>query len=160
DANPMNRRLPAEVVTRKRQVPRGEKAEAEKDKAEEVQVDLKAVLALKPEARPKWLAKACKAVEDGKASATELYNIVSSRKFAAGLPADKRTGRKLVGILKENLELFSDKQRRYLKSKDCPIIANFAENDSDDEAPDAASRTEEMMARCRSFVRENASTFE
>lgn len=86
-------------------------------------VDLKAAITLKPEARPRWLTKACKMVSDSRASSTELYNIIVSRKFASGLP--ERVGRKLVSIVEDSLDLFSDKQQRYLSSSDCPLMANL-----------------------------------
>lgn len=84
-------------------------------------VDLKAAITLKPEGRPRWLSKACKMVTEGRASSTELYNIIVSRKFASGLP--ERVGRKLVSIVEDSLDLFSDKQQRYLSSADCPLMA-------------------------------------
>mmetsp|Transcript_89905 Transcript_89905/g.272847 ORF Transcript_89905/g.272847 Transcript_89905/m.272847 type:complete len:300 (+) Transcript_89905:367-1266(+) len=108
--------------------------------------------------------------EDGRASSAELYNIVSSRKFAAGLPS--RIGRKLLALVKENLELFSDKQQRFLRSKECLLVASYSpekaaaggreagEANSEGEGADAAARMEEMMARCRAFVREKAHTFD
>lgn len=177
DANPLNRRLPAEIVSRRRPNARGQKTEERLQ--EEVEMDMKAVLALKAEARPKWLAKACKMAEDGRTSVGELYNIVSSRKFAAGLPT--RIGRKLASLLRDNLELFSDKQQRYLKSKECLLIAGYSADGEgrnglpngsnidkagqdavveEQDSVDAAARMEEMMARCRAFVREKATTFE
>jgi len=94
----------------------------EKEKeSEDVVVDLKAAIMLKPEARPRWLVKACKMVGDNRASSTELYNIIVSRKFASGLP--ERVGRRLVSIVEEGMDLFSDKQQRYLSSSDCPLMA-------------------------------------
>lgn len=157
DANPMNRRLPAEVVTRRRPQQKAPKVE-EKKEEEEVKLELKAALLVKPEARAKWLAKAFRQIEEGKSSAPELYATVTSRKFSSGLP--EKIGRKLVAIVKENLSVFSEKQQRYLKSKDFHLAAQYDAGDSDEEEADAASRAEEMMARCRAFVRENADTFE
>mmetsp|Transcript_114720 Transcript_114720/g.335450 ORF Transcript_114720/g.335450 Transcript_114720/m.335450 type:complete len:394 (+) Transcript_114720:59-1240(+) len=162
DANPLNRRLPAEVVTRRR--PNARAPRVEERVQEEVDLDLKAVLVLKPEARPKWLAKACKAADEGRASAPELYNIVSSRKFVAGLPT--RISKKLATLVREHLELFSDKQQRYLDSMYSPLAASrpaetgARDGHSEEEVDDAAARMEEMMARCRAFVREKANTFE
>lgn len=142
DANPMNRRLPAEVVTRRRPPTKAPKVEEKKD--EDVVVELKAAVAIKAEARPKWLTKAFKQAEESKSVVSELYTIVSSQKYAKGLP--EKIGRKLLAIIHDNLSAFSEKQQRFLKSKD--------------EEVDAASRMEEMMARCRAFVRENANGFE
>jgi len=136
DANPMNRRLPAEVVTRRRR-----EVKREEKPIDEVQVDVKVALSMKPEKRLKWLLTALKMAEDGRASATDVYDIVSNRKFASGLPW--RIGRKARTIVQENLELFSDKQRRYLRSDDWALIANFedradaaGDRDGDDDKDD------------------------
>ncbi|CAJ1460233.1 unnamed protein product [Effrenium voratum] len=77
DANPMHRRLPAEVVSRRRAE---KKPPAPEPKTDEVTVDLKTAITLKPEARTKWLSKACAMVEQGKAKSTDLYDIVTNRK--------------------------------------------------------------------------------
>lgn len=136
-----------------------------------VTVDQKTAITLKPDARPKWLSKACKMTQEGKASATELYNIVVSRRFSAGLP--ERIGKKLGVIVRNNLNLFSEKQRRHLSSSEFQlnshmVEATAADDDEDEkaeaEAPPAvalqlnatAERTEAMMATCRTFVREQA----
>lgn len=116
DANPLNRRLPAEVITRKRR----EVKRVEEKPPEEVQVDLKSAIVLKPEQRIKWLARACKMAEEGKASTTELYGIISSRKFVSGLHA--KIGRKMRDIVRENIELFSEKQQRHLDSKEWVVF--------------------------------------
>mmetsp|Transcript_54060 Transcript_54060/g.167798 ORF Transcript_54060/g.167798 Transcript_54060/m.167798 type:complete len:379 (+) Transcript_54060:56-1192(+) len=162
DANPLNRRLPAEVVARRRPKERGQKVEERVP--EDVELDLKVVLTLKPEARLKWLVKAFRMAEEGRAFGGELYNIVSARKFVAGVPS--RIGRKLAALVRENLDTFSEKQQRYLKSRECPLNASYPrepearKDNSEDEGGDAAARMEEMMARCRAFVREKANTFE
>lgn len=56
DANPMHRRLPAEVVSRRPRKEEKSKVET-KEKSDEVVVDLKTAITLKPEARTKWLSK-------------------------------------------------------------------------------------------------------
>jgi len=130
DANPLHKRLPAEVVTRK---PRQSRAVEEKI-VDEVKVDLKTAVTLKPDARPKWLSKACKMAEENKAPTTELYNIVTSRKFVSGLPP--RIGKKLRDIVHENLDLFSDRQQRYLKSEEWVLNGRYADRADDGEPLD------------------------
>lgn len=142
-------------------------------------VDLKAVLALKPEHRSKWLSKACRKVADGEANVKHVYDVLSSRKIVADM-SDK-VGRRMLRILREHLYLFSEKQQRYL-GEDSPLATNFSVGDRSEEEPEeaegagagtaagpsarptgvdeAAARMEEMMARCRDFVRAKASTFE
>jgi len=139
DANPLNRRLPAEVVTRRRR----EAKKVEEKPLDEVKVDLKTALSLKPEARCKWLGKACKMAEEGRASTTELHSIVSSRKFAAGV--HPKIGRRMMDIVRENLGMFSDKQQRHLKSDEWVLGATFGERvggdaEGDEQDADAIAR--------------------
>lgn len=129
DANPMHRRIPAEVVSRRARAPPKRPQVQEKEKeSEEVSVDLKAAIMLKPEARPRWLMRAFKMVSEGRASSTELYNIIVSRKFASGLP--ERVSRRLVSIVEDSVDLFSEKQKRYLNSSDCPLMAHLRRSDA------------------------------
>mmetsp|Transcript_8031 Transcript_8031/g.18729 ORF Transcript_8031/g.18729 Transcript_8031/m.18729 type:complete len:323 (+) Transcript_8031:81-1049(+) len=122
DANPLNRRLPAEVVTR-------QKREVKKivENIDEVQVDLKTALALKPEARIKWLTKALRMVEDKRANSTDLYDIVSNRKFCATMQT--RNSQKLRGVILDNISIFSEKQRRFLRSDDWAPNKLFEDDD-------------------------------
>jgi len=118
DANPMHRRIPGEVVSRRRAPPK---------EPEEVVVDLRTVTLLKPEGRLKWLTKALKMVTDNTASSTDLYDIVVNRKFVSGMP--ERVVRKVAAAIQESLDLFSDKQQRYLSSTECPIMARLTARD-------------------------------
>mmetsp|Transcript_105255 Transcript_105255/g.234977 ORF Transcript_105255/g.234977 Transcript_105255/m.234977 type:complete len:379 (+) Transcript_105255:104-1240(+) len=127
DANPLNRRLPAEVVTRRRREVKKVEVEKKTEPAE-VAVDLKVAITLKPEARTKWLTKACKMAEEGRASTTELYNIISSRRFVA---VSSKIGRKLRDIVYENVKLFSDKQQRFLRSEEWALNTNYGEKPGD-----------------------------
>jgi len=136
DANPLHKRLPAEVVTRRR---RPEAKVVEEKSIDEVKVDLKTAVGLKPDTRPKWLAKACKMAEEGRASTTELYNIITSRKFLGGLPS--KIGRRLRDVVHENVGLFSDKQQRYLRSDDWALNAKYGEKADDVE--DAAAKEDD-----------------
>jgi len=130
----MRRRLPAEVITRKRK----EVRQVEEKVAEDVRVDLKTAISLKPDSRPKWLAKAFKMVEDGKAPSSELYAIITSRKFIGGLPG--KIGRRLHEIVMEGIDSFSEKQRRFLNSEDWALQAQYADKPAeatkDDDAGD------------------------
>lgn len=123
-------------------------------------MDQKTAITLKPDARPKWLSRACKMTLDGKASATELYNIIVSRRFSAGLP--ERIGRKLGSIIQKNLELFSDKQRRHLSSSEFALNAHViepaADADMDDAEPGAGAgdADEAPTPAQRAFAQEQA----
>lgn len=137
DANPLHKRLPAEVVTRKR---RPEAKQVDEKPVDEVKVDFKTAIALKPDARPKWLTKACKMADENRASTTELYNIITSRKFLGGLPG--KIGRRLRDITHENLGLFSDKQQRHLKSDDWILNAKYGDKAGEEGDPEAPAKEE------------------
>lgn len=132
-----------------------------------VATDLKTVLDMKPEQRSKWLQKACGLAEGGALKASQIYDVVSSRKIASGM-TDK-VGQQMLRTLQKHINIFSEKQQRYL-SRESPLAARFAkEEDALPQASpvprgpvsdDAGARMEEMMARCRGFVREKASTFD
>jgi len=126
DANPLNRRLPAEVITRQRRPVK----KPEEKPSEDVVVDLKTALSLKPDKRLTWLVRAFKMAEEGRASTTDLYDIISSRKFASGMPL--KVARKVREHVNDNAEIFSDKQRRHLKSEEWIFNAKYSEKDERD----------------------------
>lgn len=146
DANPMHRRLPAEVVSRRRAE---KKPKAPEPTTDEVVVDLKTAITLKPEARTKWLSKACAMVEQGKAKPTDLYDIVTNRKFSGGLP--DRVGRKLASIIRDSFSIFSDKQQRYLNSTESPVPMHLAAQEDEE-----AEEEEEAPRRPKRAPREEA----
>jgi len=126
DANPLNKSLPAEVVSRRR--PQIKKV-VEGKSADEVEVELRAALANKPEARIKWLTRACEMAKNGRASSRDLFDIISNKKFTAGLPF--KVGRIICSIAQENAMLFSDKQRRYMQSNEWILNAKYGADDND-----------------------------
>jgi len=132
DANPMHRRLPAEITSRRAEKIIKKGPTQPKTKTEDVEVDLNKAVSVKPDARPKWLSKACRMTQEGKAPSTELYNIVVSRRFSAGIP--ERIGRKIGVIVQKHLDLFSDKQRRHLTSSDFHLNELMKEAVEKDEA--------------------------
>lgn len=151
------------------------KAKKNENEAFSFVVELKSVVALKPEQRVKWLSKALRAVADGEASVKHVFDVLSNKKLTQGFHV--KVGRRMFRVVRDNLYLFSEKQQRYL-SEESNLALEFAEEDkSDDEAEaskenpkpevalthvtsDAAARMEEMMARCRDFVRQNASAYD
>jgi len=120
----------------------------EEKTVDEVRVDLKTALLLKPEARLKWLTKACKMAEEGKASTTELHSIVSSRKFAAGV--HPKIGRRMAEIVLENLGIFSDKQQKHLKSDEWVLGNTFGSNQDKAGDADGDDQDRERSERSRS----------
>lgn len=162
DANPMYKRLPAEVVSRRRH-----HEVVSTDGEDLVSVDRKAVFVLKPEQRLKWLAKALRQVEEGRLRPSDLYDVVSSSRFADNIPP--KVGKKMGKALREQIGVFTGKQQKFL-SEQAEITARFGAQPakassvpvSDSATPvskegDAGGNNidvDEMMARCRAFVRD------
>eukprot|EP00927_Polykrikos_kofoidii_P073759 TRINITY_DN69783_c0_g1_i1.p1 TRINITY_DN69783_c0_g1~~TRINITY_DN69783_c0_g1_i1.p1 ORF type:complete len:457 (-),score=70.11 TRINITY_DN69783_c0_g1_i1:99-1469(-) len=109
--------LPAMVTSRRQ--PRPQKKPLEE---ENVPCDLKAVLKLSSEAKPDWLYKALQAVPRGRAHAHEIYTVLTHPKFAAGVT--EWHGQRMLRIIKEHLDLFSEKQHRTLTTK-CELAQRF-----------------------------------
>jgi len=124
-------------------------------------IDRKAVFSMKPERRAKWLTKALKQAADGLLRASDIYDVISSTRFAEDIPY--KMGSKMNSAVQEHLPLFSGKQQRYLSSESTLSVkfgkkkeVNAMESSQDDKAAEEKSEAqmEEMMARCRAFVRE------
>eukprot|EP00811_Abedinium_folium_P002175 NODE_11994_length_1253_cov_1.762877.p1 GENE.NODE_11994_length_1253_cov_1.762877~~NODE_11994_length_1253_cov_1.762877.p1 ORF type:complete len:357 (-),score=104.20 NODE_11994_length_1253_cov_1.762877:181-1251(-) len=145
DANPMNRSLPAEVVSRRRRVEREEKEETP------LVTDRSQVLAMKPEQRAKWLSKVLQRGQEGKAPLNTVYDIVAHQKFASDL-ADG-VGRRMYRILMQNLAIFSQRQQRFLEGE-CRLAQLFKAPGGAASSSSVTETTEEMMARCRNFMRQ------
>eukprot|EP00930_Biecheleria_cincta_P084292 TRINITY_DN73783_c0_g1_i1.p1 TRINITY_DN73783_c0_g1~~TRINITY_DN73783_c0_g1_i1.p1 ORF type:complete len:417 (+),score=60.95 TRINITY_DN73783_c0_g1_i1:30-1253(+) len=103
-------RLPAEVVRRRR------KNETKPAETYEVEVDLKVACSLKPARRLTWLTNSCKAAKDGRMTAKELFDIIITMRFTAGI--SQRLGRAMLDTVLDNIDIFSDKQQRYLRTDD------------------------------------------
>mmetsp|Transcript_131758 Transcript_131758/g.409583 ORF Transcript_131758/g.409583 Transcript_131758/m.409583 type:complete len:305 (+) Transcript_131758:173-1087(+) len=116
DANPLNRRLPAEVVSRRRKVEKVEKKEPP------LETDRAQVLAMKPEHRLKWLSKALQKCQEGKVPPNTVFDIATHARFTAD--ATDKIGAKMFRIVRANLQLFSSKQQRYLESE-CQLVQMF-----------------------------------
>jgi len=155
DANPMYRRLPAEVVSRRRH------REATGIDGEDL-INRKAVFVLKPEQRLKWLTKALRQAEDGRMRPSDLFNVVSSSRFADNLPP--KLGKKMGRALCEQLSLFTGKQQRFLAEQAAINtrfggVANGSITAVTGPGPPAGRTAavtdpDEIMARCRAFVRD------
>uniref|UniRef100_A0A7S0ZX77 Uncharacterized protein n=1 Tax=Noctiluca scintillans TaxID=2966 RepID=A0A7S0ZX77_NOCSC len=157
DANPMNKRLPAEVISRRRRI----EPPTEKDGL--MTVDRKAIFVMKPEHRAKWLLKALKQAAEGRLRTSDLYDVIVSTRFIDDVPL--RAGRRMERAVRDQLSLFSGKQQRFLSSE-AALTVKFGKASEGDGAEEqgseeplavtekAESRAEDMMARCRDFVRE------
>lgn len=141
DANPLNRRLPAEVVSRRH---KPEKRKQEEEEAPLI-TDQKQVLAMKPEQRVKWLGKALQKGQEGKVTMTTLYDIIAHAKFALG--ASENVGRKMFKIVRANLVQFSAKQKRFLETES-KLAKDFSHRHSsrDGEAADNVAAASSLAA--------------
>jgi len=110
DANPMNRSLPAEVVSRRRKV---EKKQVPEESP--LTLDQRVVLAMKPEQRLKWLFQALQRLQQGKVQSTNIYDIVVHTKFPKDV-ADK-IGLKMYRAIIANISFFSQKQQRFMETE-------------------------------------------
>lgn len=155
----MNRRLPAEVVSRRRP----QQAAQAETTDDFVPLDRKVVFLMKPDKRQKWLTKALKQAGEGLVRASDLYDVIASTRFAEDVPY--KLGQKMNRAVQQQLDLFSGKQQRYLSTESLlstkfgKVGAPEAEledvaHEGTDEGEAAVSQMEEMMARCRAFVRE------
>lgn len=126
---------------------------------EAVDCSLKPTIAMKPEARAKWLPKALRAAEAGLARKSDVFDIIGNPKFINGM--NDQVGKRARRIVEDFVHIFTDKQQRHLR-KDCALAMTYP---LEERAPEAVpqqdqEKMDEMMARCRAFVRENASTWE
>eukprot|EP00747_Dinoflagellata_sp_TGD_P181771 gnl/TRDRNA2_/TRDRNA2_35713_c0_seq1.p1 gnl/TRDRNA2_/TRDRNA2_35713_c0~~gnl/TRDRNA2_/TRDRNA2_35713_c0_seq1.p1 ORF type:complete len:288 (-),score=81.83 gnl/TRDRNA2_/TRDRNA2_35713_c0_seq1:54-917(-) len=159
DCNPMYKRLPAEIISRRKHAPQ---QPGNVDDDGTPTMDRKAVFGMKPEQRQKWLAKALKQAKEGLLKAGELYDVISSTRFAEGVP--HKLGKKMaLGIL-DHSSIFTNKQQKYMKEqaditkrfmdKGPPIHDTEKKERKSSKGSSSAQDTEDMMSRIRDFVRE------
>jgi hypothetical protein len=165
DANPMVNALPAQVIGRRRN--RGP-PQAEKE-GDVVTIDRKVVFSMKPDIRAKWLKNALVHIAQQQIRASDIYEIIASSRFVDGV--QQKLGQKMAQSLQDQLGLFSVKQKRSLSSEAALLLKfELAQPAPTKEPADAdqkgrngasvgapAEGIEDMMQRCRAFVREKMS---
>mmetsp|Transcript_64849 Transcript_64849/g.193246 ORF Transcript_64849/g.193246 Transcript_64849/m.193246 type:complete len:294 (+) Transcript_64849:207-1088(+) len=102
--------LPGEVVSRRRRTERKEPPEEPP-----LLLDPRAVFALKPERRLKWLTSALQRLQQGKVQSSGIYDILVHNKFPQDAP--NRIGSKMYLAVCEHIALFSQKQQRFLETE-------------------------------------------
>lgn len=122
---------------------------------------MKPTLALKPEKRAKWLTQAIIALKDGGVRVSDVYDIVSHPKFINGV--SNGHGQKMRHQMSKELRLFTDKQRQGLEKSE--LFKKFNADDGPKAAKPSKPEVDEgkmddMMARCRAFVRDNETLWE
>lgn len=156
DANPFFKTLPSEVTVRSKVVNKSGPTQAAA-----ASLELEQVMQRKPEGRAKWLVKALQQCQEGKVQAQGLYDILTSQRFCDDLT--EKVGNKMYRAMHAHMQVFSLKQRKFLEkeSRLAKLFAKTAfihnQKDGDDEPEKATTKVgllEDMMARCREFVRE------
>lgn len=122
---------------------------------------LKPTLALKPEKRAKWLTQAISALKDGGVRVSDVYDIVGHPKFVNNV--SNGVGQKMRRLLSSEMKLFTGKQRQGLEKSE--LFKKFPVDDGPKASKAAPAEVDEgkmddMMARCRAFVRDNESLWE
>jgi len=125
-----------------------------------VDCSLKPTLGLKPEPRLKWLVRAVAALKDGAIRVSDVYDIIAHPKFVNGI--ESKIGTKMRRALSGEMDLFSDKQRSNLQRSE--LFKKFPEDAPREKKPKKEETDEgkmdEMMARCRAFVKDNENLYE
>lgn len=133
-------------------------------------MDRRTVAELEPEDRATWLSKACRLANEGVMRTSQLFDVMMAEKVVDGVP--EKLGRRMMNTLKKHMGVFSDKQQKSLKNAPLMLAFEIRREPNEDGStggkrfnpaahdPDAAAKMEEMMARCRDFVREKASTYD
>lgn len=116
--------LRAEVTSRRQ--PRAQRRNNEETEDGPVPCDLKGTLKLSPEARSAWLGRVISAIPKGRAKAQEVFDVITHRKFVAGVPEE--LGQTMLRQVKESLMFFSEKQQLNIaKSK---LVKDFKPQDA------------------------------
>lgn len=150
DANPLHRRINAEVVCRRKRV-----NPASLDTLGEalVSIDRQFVFGLKAEQKMKWLGLALTQASIGEIEPSDLYPLLSSSRFVEGVTP--KVGAKLSRTLAAQLGLFSGKQQKFLSEK-ADISTRFGMLEV---APvkqvkaTVSGKEDAMLASIRAFVR-------
>lgn len=140
--------LPATVTSRRIHKP----ARVEPSDEAPLQCDLKKTLSLPAVTRGEWLEKALKGIPSGRCKVQDVFNIVTNPKFASGVP--DKIGRRMLNMVREFSENFSDKQRITLVSK-CKLAERFStslnsggddeDDDGDEDDGDAQAPAEDAF---------------
>lgn len=107
----------AEVVSRRQRPKAKGQVDPLAEPAEEiVSVDLSEVLNKSTGKRIKWLEKALSQVEAGKVTVTSIFDIVSHKRFCKG--TSEQEARQMGVLLVLHMQLFTEKQQRFLQSEE------------------------------------------
>lgn len=120
--------------------------------------NLKATLALKPEKRLKWLTQALSALKNGSVRVSDVFDIIWNPKFINGVP--EGLGKKMRRSLNADINLFSAKQQQSLEKSEFFKRFPLEESKPKEVQQVNESAMDDMMARCRAFVRENETLWE
>mmetsp|Transcript_22455 Transcript_22455/g.50605 ORF Transcript_22455/g.50605 Transcript_22455/m.50605 type:complete len:375 (+) Transcript_22455:87-1211(+) len=130
--------LPATVTARRQHRP--QKGAPVTDEAP-VSCDLRVTLKLPGSGKTEWLERALKAMPSGKAKVQDVFNIITHPKFASGVA--ERYGKKMLQVVAENMDLFSDKQRLTLSR--CKLAEVFQPGGSGEGKEEASEESLEPV---------------
>eukprot|EP00930_Biecheleria_cincta_P028937 TRINITY_DN20140_c0_g1_i2.p1 TRINITY_DN20140_c0_g1~~TRINITY_DN20140_c0_g1_i2.p1 ORF type:complete len:898 (-),score=178.83 TRINITY_DN20140_c0_g1_i2:578-3271(-) len=125
----------------------------------EVTISIQAAAALRPDARTKWLAQALERVTASAARPSDVFDVISHDRFAAGVSG--AMAKKMMEELWRQASLFPDKLRQAILEGKFVLgqaAASFTEQSSpatNRKTGVTTEATEAMMARCVDFVRRN-----
>ncbi|CAE7272972.1 NRT2.5 [Symbiodinium natans] len=127
-----------------------------RDRPAEVIVSLAAATALLPEARPKWLSRALESVTAGQTRPSDLFDVFSHARFAAGVsPA---LAAQMLEDLRQQASCFPEKLRKVILDEELPLGEKKRRAAQRVQAPEKANpAADEMFSRCIDFVRKNES---
>jgi len=113
--------------------------EKEREEAEALPLDLKDIVAKRPENRLKWLQRALILAGKKRVQLAAIYDIVQHKKFVDGI--SHGVGKQMRTLLLANLHLFSQKQQRALQSESCKFsaFADEARGLGKEPSPDAGA---------------------
>jgi hypothetical protein len=131
--------LTTESVTRKEKVVRQTKSIIEEAG---LTLEPKEILAKKPDQKLTWAQKAIELARTrGAIKITLLYDIFSNPKFVLQFGAGR--GAKLRALVDDNVDLFTEKQRKFLQSDACKLTTFEAGGGSDEEDKDKVANAGE-----------------
>ncbi|CAJ1357334.1 unnamed protein product [Effrenium voratum] len=127
-----------------------------RERPAEVTISLSWAAALEPDARSKWLSQALQSIASGRARASDIFDVVTHARFAAGVSCAVAT--RMMQDLQRHVGLFPQKLGQALAADSFPLAA--AAKGPAKTAPKVNPEVEAMLARCIDFVRRNESAIQ
>eukprot|EP00931_Biecheleriopsis_adriatica_P037019 TRINITY_DN21253_c0_g1_i1.p1 TRINITY_DN21253_c0_g1~~TRINITY_DN21253_c0_g1_i1.p1 ORF type:complete len:871 (-),score=208.70 TRINITY_DN21253_c0_g1_i1:18-2630(-) len=127
----------------------------------EVAISLQVAASLQPDARARWLCRALEGVSSGVSRPSDLFDVVTHARFAAGVSG--ALAQRMLEELTKHASLFPEKLKQAILDGGFPLwdAANArAATASAKQGEKADPLAEAMLARCVDFVRRNESAIQ